>query len=104
LGSEKAQVWLERELQAVLVERDVEILVQHVLGFLKSVMKGMTSIPGAEVIGAVQSAVEPYVPQYASIVAEEFLEFIASGLTVAAYDMREAAGSEEGSTRSMPNE
>lgn len=104
LGSAKAQEWIRRELQAVLVEKDVEILVQHVLGILKGAMKGKKRVPGLTVAAAIESALEPYVPQHANALGNEFLEYISSGLTLAAYDVREGPDNGEGSAHSMPNE
>jgi hypothetical protein len=88
--------WLQRELQAVLLQEDVGLLVQHCLGTLRYVAEGPRSkIKGRsfgllmeEASKAISGCLMPYmsVPAHASILAAEMVDFLVSGLNIAAYD------------------
>jgi hypothetical protein len=89
--------WLTRELQAVLQHNDVNLLVQHVMGSLERNLNARCNTDQSRetvdsiVFNLVMEAVESVLVQlnrrhgakWARILAAEF---VACGLTVAAYD------------------
>jgi len=92
--------WLERELQALLLHNDVNLLVQHVMGSLdrnliaRSNTDQSLDAVDSVVFNLVMEAVESVLVQlnrpqgikWARILAAEFVYFVACGLTVIAYD------------------
>lgn len=91
--------WLERELQALLCHEDVNLLVQHVMGSLERsrLLAGrplhqVSAETGSKICDLVQQVVEPVFVQlnrqsdWSRRLAIEFVNFVASGLTVDAYD------------------
>lgn len=78
--------WLQRELQALLLEEDVDLIVQHVLGTLVHAMGAPKRLEGREAAVVAAAAAAPYLPGQSSRFGQEFAGFLASGLNVAAYD------------------
>ncbi|BDA49350.1 hypothetical protein COCOBI_13-4620 [Coccomyxa sp. Obi] len=91
--------WLRRELQALLMEEDVDLVAQHVLGTVRTLsspassnLKGgrptaqKVSLSRAQWVEAVAAAAEPYIFGNAAHFAGQLWAFIASGMSVAAHD------------------
>ncbi|CAL8464231.1 g3766 [Coccomyxa elongata] len=90
--------WLRREVQALLMEEDVELVAQHVLGTVRSLsspaatnLRGRptvqkVSLSRAEWVEAVAAAAKPYIFGNAAQFAGHLWAFIASGMSVAAHD------------------
>ena len=93
-------VWLQRELQSLLLQQDVKLVLQHVMGCLKQAMKPLAqrqrasqaSGPAREAVSAataqsvVDGAAAPYLGEFHVQFAAEFVEFVVSGLNVEAHD------------------
>ena len=82
--------WLKRELQAILLQHDVDLIAQCVMGLLR---RGMSTnaqknktmeVEGA--VEVVEQGVASYLSSHSGLLAKYFVEFIASGLNVAAHD------------------
>eukprot|EP00884_Botryococcus_braunii_P008571 jgi/Botrbrau1/17715/Bobra.0166s0137.1 len=92
------QRWVQRELQALTLEQDVDLIAQHVLGVLRHELapanlrdKAKSRMESAcnsttQVAAAVASAAEPYVFEHAALFAAEVLRFACAGLSLEAYD------------------
>jgi hypothetical protein len=104
--------WLRRELQALLLQEDVDLLAQHILGNLKHGIEasaaenkrlkkpGPGRLKGEEAVEILTSTMLPYLPEYAKRLGQEFLGFLISGLNIDAHDavvfrIEEAAAEEE---------
>ncbi|KAL3693726.1 hypothetical protein R1sor_007377 [Riccia sorocarpa] len=91
--------WVQRELQALMQEEDVDTVTHHVVGIVESFSKrsrGKVSLSrkqGAKIDESswhetVAAAVRPFVFEYAERFAVELESFLASGLDIAAYDQK----------------
>ncbi|KZV39946.1 hypothetical protein F511_11326 [Dorcoceras hygrometricum] len=85
--------WLRREIQAVLQEEDVDIIVHHVLGVIDSFKRYTSkhSTMSAEMVREefrmiVSEAVKPFITGRAERFVNELELFLASGLTINAFD------------------
>ena len=89
--------WLQRELQAILLQDDVVIIAQHILGSLNHVISDQISRnSGQRVVQArlefpravevAVAAASPYLPDYATKLGQELIKFVISGLNIDAYD------------------
>lgn len=105
-------LWLNRELQALLLQEDVDLLAQHILGNLKHGIEasaaeskrlkksGPGRLPGEKAVEILTAAMLPYLPEYAKRLGQECVGFIISGLNIDAHDavvfrIKEAAGEED---------
>jgi hypothetical protein len=86
--------WIERELQALMLQSDVALVAQHVLGTLKYAAaqrldrQHMHGVGVAEAAALLRDAAKPYIPQHAARFAWEVVAFVHSGLGVKAHDAR----------------
>ncbi|GMH33426.1 hypothetical protein BSKO_01260 [Bryopsis sp. KO-2023] len=83
--------WVERELQALMLEEDVQLIVGVVMGVLKTAKKPGTRSDIAaplceEVLRNVAEALEPFLGNCSKQFSEELDQFVNSGLNMAAYD------------------
>ncbi|KAL2942094.1 Patronin, partial [Bienertia sinuspersici] len=86
--------WLRRELQALMQEEDVEIIMHHILGVIESFSrshhpKGTPHLPQqkqGEFKVLVTNAATPFLAARTNRFVVEVELFLASGLTVEAYD------------------
>lgn len=86
--------WLQRELQAVLLQRDVDLIAHHIVGSLRNAFREVssshtkTSLHRARMsadiaINVVTHVSEQFVPdRYRSTFADEFVRFVASDFRV----------------------
>ncbi|GMH13171.1 hypothetical protein Nepgr_015012 [Nepenthes gracilis] len=87
------QHWLKRDLQALTQEEDVDIIMHHILGvmdsFLKSEQRGQRRAPDLsqkEFKCLVANAAQPFLGRRTERFVDEVELFLASGLTMDAYD------------------
>ena len=90
--------WLQRELQALLLQEDVDILCQHIIGNLKHGIEvssqenkrlkrpGRGFLKCDAAVEIVAEAMAPYMQEHAKRLGQEFIGFILSGLNVDAHD------------------
>ncbi|KAK1401600.1 E3 ubiquitin-protein ligase Topor [Heracleum sosnowskyi] len=85
--------WLRRELQALFQKEDVDIIAHHLHGSIDSLGSSKTKAPGdspgtkqEEFKALVSQAAEPFLRGRTSRFVEELELFLASGLTIEAYD------------------
>jgi len=89
--------WLRRELQALLLQEDVEVIAHHIIGTLKSLLipassRNVRSSTGRRTVDcesakvAAAEAALPYLPDNSQRLAQEFVNFVISGLNVAGHD------------------
>ena len=81
LSREPVKDFVERELQSVLLIKDVEVLVQNIIGCLHRLKDTHKS----SVKDAIQEAIRSY-SRDCEVIAHEILIFIAANLSVQAYD------------------
>jgi hypothetical protein len=98
LGRPAVAQWLTRELQALLLQEDVELLVQHILGNLKHIIEALSventrlkkpgsgRVAGERAVDIVAVAMAPYLPEHAKKLGHEFIGFVVSGLNIDAHD------------------
>ena len=89
------QIWIERELVALLLHRQVGVMVQLVLGLLRA--RGSNSF-GQEM----RSEMAPFLGDLAFIFASELDRFMACRLNIQAYDDQRRNDIEQESTRVEP--
>lgn len=84
--------WLRRELQALFQKEDVDIIAHHLHGIIDS-LGSKTKAPGdspgikqEEFKASVSQAAEPFLTGRTNRFVEELELFLASGLTIEAYD------------------
>ncbi|KAM5561300.1 hypothetical protein ABKV19_022080 [Rosa sericea] len=87
------QSWLRREIQALMQEEDVDIIMHHILGVIKSLMshkqKGQTKSSEAkqrEFQETISDAARPFLATRTDRFVNEVELFLASGLNIEAYD------------------
>ncbi|GAB4835871.1 hypothetical protein Ancab_000788 [Ancistrocladus abbreviatus] len=88
------QHWLKRELQALIQEEDVDIIMHHILGVIESIskrneQKGPRRTPNLrqeEFKISVAGAARPFLTGRTERFVDEVELFLASGLTIEAYD------------------
>ncbi|KAL8155397.1 hypothetical protein AgCh_000689 [Apium graveolens] len=85
--------WLRRELQALFQKEDVDIIAHHLHGIIDSLGSSKTKAPGdspgkkeEEFKTLVSQAAEPFLRGRTNRFVEELEFFLASGLTIEAYD------------------
>ncbi|KAH7615883.1 putative E3 ubiquitin-protein ligase Topors [Nannochloris sp. 'desiccata'] len=90
--------WLIRELQALLLQEDVDLLAHHIVGNLKHGIEASVlekkrlkklrpgRLEGDKAVEVVAAAMVPYFPEYGKKLGQEFVEFIISGLNIDAHD------------------
>lgn len=90
--------WLQRELQALLLQEDVDILCLHIIGNLKHGIEfssqenkrlkgpGRGLLKWDAAVEIVAEAMAPYVQKHAKRLGQECIGFILSGLNVDAHD------------------
>ncbi|XP_074312303.1 uncharacterized protein LOC141647851 isoform X1 [Silene latifolia] len=94
LPNKHLEVWTRRELQALLQEEDVEIIMHHILGVIESFsrshhLKCPVQDPQQkqeEFRVLVSAAARPFITARTERFVNEIELFLASGLTVEAYD------------------
>ncbi|KAL9233286.1 hypothetical protein vseg_008307 [Gypsophila vaccaria] len=94
LPNKQLEFWTRRELQALLQDEDVEIIMHHILGVIESFSrshhsKGTTHPPQLkqeEFRVLVSDAARPFLTARTDRFVNEVELFLASGLTVEAYD------------------
>ncbi|XP_048499262.1 uncharacterized protein LOC104890857 isoform X2 [Beta vulgaris subsp. vulgaris] len=86
--------WLRRELQALIQEEDVEIIMHHIVGVVESFSRsyhrkgksGSPKLKREEFKSLVTTAAMPFLTARTKRFVDEMELFLASGLTVEAYD------------------
>ncbi|KAI4367855.1 hypothetical protein MLD38_016479 [Melastoma candidum] len=85
--------WLRRELQTLMKEEDVDIVLHHIYGVIDSSLKRVDFVAAKspenkqkEFKATVFAAAEPFLAGKADAFADEVELFLASGLTIEAYD------------------
>lgn len=88
-GNKNVQEWLQRELQALMQEEDVELVMQHVLGILEHFERKQKVNSHAPVLWthAMVDAAKPFLFENAETFCKELQNFMLSGLNVKAYDL-----------------
>lgn len=95
-------LWITRELQALILDEDVALLLQHVQGVLKRMYSAKPtngpapSTPGSvfsatygsrdAFLGSVAQSMEQFLQEFSAQFAAELWVFLHGGLTVAAFD------------------
>eukprot|EP00878_Enallax_costatus_P008540 GHUV01008928.1.p1 GENE.GHUV01008928.1~~GHUV01008928.1.p1 ORF type:complete len:296 (+),score=56.73 GHUV01008928.1:130-888(+) len=109
---QQTSAFITRDLQAILLENDVDLIVQHVLGVLRALAAkkpdpssncpGSSPVYGAHstFVQAVAQAISSFLPEQllAESFADELWAFLHSGLTVAGYDRATFGGSSSSSS------
>ncbi|KAK1318324.1 hypothetical protein QJS10_CPB04g00683 [Acorus calamus] len=88
------QTWLRREIQALIQDADVDVIVHHILGTVESFwrrngeerFKGTPEAKRAEFKSLVSDAARPFLSERTPRFVDEVELFLASGLTINAYD------------------
>lgn len=89
--------WLSRELQAILLQDDVDLIAQHILGSIKHAVDahglrksgqrpGQARLDYHLAVDAVVAVASPYLPQHAAQLGQELMKYVVSGLNIDAYD------------------
>ncbi|KAF6256032.1 hypothetical protein COO60DRAFT_152412 [Scenedesmus sp. NREL 46B-D3] len=90
--------WVTRELQALLLEDDVDVIVQHVLGVLQGLVnrqkqsrwKGLNTSPvyGPQTafVDSIMQAIQGFLDEHAAAFAGQLWSFLQSGLSITAHD------------------
>ncbi|XP_078446798.1 RING/U-box superfamily protein isoform X2 [Wolffia australiana] len=90
------QVWLRREIQTLLQEEDVDVIVYHILGVIESFFKSQQKtyypqLPPEDVRKNFKKLISDAARTFLSSRTDRFVDelelFLASGLTLDAYDM-----------------
>ncbi|EPS71191.1 hypothetical protein M569_03567, partial [Genlisea aurea] len=86
--------WLKREIQALLLDEDVDIIVHHIVGAIDTLIRGWLKKDGEipwetarkEFRSTVSEAAGPFLTGRAERFACELELFVASGLSIRAFD------------------
>jgi hypothetical protein len=90
--------WLQRELQALLLQEDVNLLSQHILGNLKHGIEasflenkrlkgpGIGRLEGEKAVEIIAAAMAAYLPEHSKRLGQELVGFVLSGLNIDAHD------------------